>query len=245
MRSPHTTYKTQNPRFQSPINITGLPSPSTGINPPIPSSSSLFNRQWLSATTQTNPTKTTSVVIRLFPASGRSVGNLPVSVTFGTSVTGDPHAGQKGCTIGNYPACVVNATEPSHVQSALSFAKKHNVRLSIKNTGHGCKTNASVHGSPKIAATLGAGVQDEEMYAALAKHNAISVGGTSPTVGIFGWATGGGHGLATGQYGMGADNISEAEMITPQGDHVTVNACQNQDLFWAIRGGGGTFGVIL
>lgn len=95
-------------------------------------------------------------------------------------MTGDPHAGQKGRTIGNYPACVVNATDPSHVPNALSFAKEHNVRLSIKNTGHGCKTNASVHGSPKIAATLGAGVQDEEMYAALAKHNAISVGGTSP-----------------------------------------------------------------
>ncbi|RAH70545.1 uncharacterized protein BO66DRAFT_82520 [Aspergillus aculeatinus CBS 121060] len=45
---------------------------------------------------------------------------------------------------------------------------------------------------------------------------------------------------------MGADNIIKAEMITPQRDQVTVNACQNQDLFWAIRGGGGgTFGVTL
>lgn len=61
-----------------------------------------------------------------------------------------------------------------------------------------------------------------------------------------GWATGGGHGLATGNYGMGADNIIEAVMITPRGELVTANACQNKDLFWAIRGGGGgTFGVIL
>lgn len=61
-----------------------------------------------------------------------------------------------------------------------------------------------------------------------------------------GWATGGGHGLATGKYGMGADNIIEAVVVMPTGEVVTANACQNRDLFWAIRGGGGgTFGVIL
>ena len=61
-----------------------------------------------------------------------------------------------------------------------------------------------------------------------------------------GWATGGGHGLATGTYGMGADNIIEAELVTPAGDLLTVNACQHEDLFWAIRGGGGgTYGVIV
>lgn len=50
----------------------------------------------------------------------------------------------------------------------------------------------------------------------------------------------------TGAYGMGADNIIEAEIVTPTGDVLTANACQNEDIFWAIRGGGGgTFGVIL
>lgn len=61
-----------------------------------------------------------------------------------------------------------------------------------------------------------------------------------------GWATGGGHGLATGTYGMGADNIIEAEIVTPAGDLATANAFQHEDLFWAIRGGGGgTYGVIV
>ncbi|KAJ5530564.1 hypothetical protein N7527_003957 [Penicillium freii] len=65
-------------------------------------------------------------------------------------------------------------------------------------------------------------------------------------VGVAGWATGGGHGVLTGVYGMGADNIIEATVVTPNGDLVTANECQNNDLFWAIRGGGGgTFGVIL
>ena len=50
----------------------------------------------------------------------------------------------------------------------------------------------------------------------------------------------------TGAYGMGADNIMEEEIVTPTGDILTASACQNEDIFWAIRGGGGgTFGVIL
>lgn len=62
---------------------------------------------------------------------------------------------------------------------------------------------------------------------------------------MVGWATGGGHGFATGKYGQGADNILEAEIVTPAGKVLIANQCQNQDLYWAIRGGGGgTFGVI-
>lgn len=55
----------------------------------------------------------------------------------GTSLTGDIWAGEKGCSIGNYPPFVVNATVPGHVQAALKFAKQWNLRLNIKNTGHG------------------------------------------------------------------------------------------------------------
>ncbi|KAE8360448.1 hypothetical protein BDV27DRAFT_148700 [Aspergillus caelatus] len=186
----------------------------------------------------------------------------------GTSLTGNIRAGEKGCSIGNYPPFVVNAMEPGHVQAALKFAKQWNLRLNIKNTGHGserriwthnlkqiqfherfqpqsCNTQIRVNGS-QMAVTLGAGVQDGELFKAMSKHNAIAVGGTNADVGVVGWATGGGHGLATGNYGMGADNIIEAVIVTPAGEVVTANACQNKDLFWAIRGGGGgTFGVIL
>ncbi|KAI1032150.1 hypothetical protein LB505_013750 [Fusarium chuoi] len=96
-----------------------------------------------------------------------------------------------------------------------------------------------------MAATVGAGVQDGEMFEALAAQNALAVGGTSNDVGVVGWATGGGHGFATGKYGQGADNILEAEIVTPAGNVLIANQCQNQDLYWAIRGGGGgTFGVI-
>ncbi|KAL3480825.1 hypothetical protein BJX99DRAFT_254158 [Aspergillus californicus] len=89
-----------------------------------------------------------------------------------------------------------------------------------------------------MAATLGAGVQDGELFAAMAEHNALAVGGENNDVGVVGWATGGGHGLATGVYGMGADNIIEAVIVTPSGEVLTANDCQNEDPFWAVRGGG-------
>ncbi len=54
----------------------------------------------------------------------------------GTSITGGVNAGKKGCSIGMYPLYVVNATEASHVQAAVKFAKTNNLRLTIKNTGH-------------------------------------------------------------------------------------------------------------
>jgi hypothetical protein len=54
----------------------------------------------------------------------------------GTSVTGDVHAGARGCSIGMYPPYVVNATDASHIQAALRFATDKNLRLTIKNTGH-------------------------------------------------------------------------------------------------------------
>ncbi|CAG8897608.1 unnamed protein product [Penicillium egyptiacum] len=182
----------------------------------------------------------------------------------GTSVSGNSKAAKQGCSLGNYPPYVVNATGADDVQAAVAFAKKWHLRLNIKNTGHSGERRIWTHNIKDIqyherftpqtcsnnktgmAATLGAGVQDGELFAAMAKHNAIAVGGQNNDVGVVGWATGGGHGLATGVYGMGADNIIEAVIVTPSGEVLNVNDCQNEDLFWAIRGGGGgTFGIII
>ncbi|KAF2650090.1 FAD-binding domain-containing protein [Lophiostoma macrostomum CBS 122681] len=96
-----------------------------------------------------------------------------------------------------------------------------------------------------MAATLGAGEQDADIYQALASYGAVTVGGTADTVGIVGWATSGGHGWLTSSYGQGADNIYEVEVVTPTCQILVANECQNTDIFWATRGGGGgTYGII-
>lgn len=73
------------------------------------------------------------------------------------------------------------------------------------------------------------------------------VGGTCPTVGLVGGYTqGGGHGALSSLYGLGADNVLEWELVTPEGNHVITSPEQNSDLHWALSGGGGgTFGVVI
>ncbi|KAL5398719.1 hypothetical protein PMIN02_001246 [Paraphaeosphaeria minitans] len=168
---------------------------------------------------------------------------------------------------------IVNATEAKHIQAALLFAGENNLKVNVNNTGHaGTNTQRSstcgalyIHThhmkgiefyeayTPQscsrnvthMAATLGAGEQDDDVFQALAKHQAVTVGGTYDTVGIVGWATSGGHGWLTSTYGQGADNIYEVEIVTPTGKILIANECQNTDIFWATRGGGGgTYGVI-
>ncbi|KAH8898411.1 FAD binding domain protein [Thozetella sp. PMI_491] len=210
------------------------------------------------------------------PASmGKNGGCDPIYPN-GTSIFGDTYAGQTGCSVGSLSPYIVNATEASHVQAALKFAKERNLRLNIKNTGHGGELRSSAPNSLSIwthnmksftfhetfqalgcsvnttkrnaqmAATIGAGMQDGELFKALAGRNAMGTGGTNNDVGVVGWATGGGHGFMTGVYGQGSDNIIQAAIVTPNGDTIIANECQNKDIFWAIRGGGGgTFGVIL
>jgi len=86
---------------------------------------------------------------------------------------------------------------------------------------------------------------DGEAFEFAAEHNAVVVGGTDSTVGLVGWGGAGGHGYLTGVYGMGADNFLEATVVLPSGEAIIANEYQNQDVFWAIRGGGaGTWGVI-
>jgi FAD/FMN-containing dehydrogenase len=67
-------------------------------------------------------------------------------------------------------------------------------------------------------------------------RNLTIVSGGAGTVGVGGYLTGGGHGALSSTYGLGADQVYEIEMVTPGGDIVTVNECQNTDLFWAMRG---------
>lgn len=62
------------------------------------------------------------------------------------------------------------------------------------------------------------------------------VGGTSKSVSVGGYLTGGGHSILSPRYGLGADNVLELEVVTPMGDILTANECQNEDLFWAMRG---------
>ncbi|KAL2198592.1 hypothetical protein P885DRAFT_76198 [Corynascus similis CBS 632.67] len=180
-------------------------------------------------------------------------------------IKGAPCSGQ------GYPVFVINATEARHVQLGVQFAKKHNIRLVIKSTGHDYMGRSNAPNSLSIwtrylkdikthksfrpkhckttidstAVTVGAGAQLWDLYSALDRLNQTVVGGGSKTVSVGGYVTGGGHSMLAPAHGLAADQVLEMELVTADGDVVTANECQNKDLFWAMRGGGGsTFGVL-
>jgi FAD/FMN-containing dehydrogenase len=86
------------------------------------------------------------------------------------------------------------------------------------------------------AVTAAGGAQMMEMYSALDKLNQTVVGGGSKSVAVGGYFTGGGHSLLSARHGLAADQVLEMELVTPTGEIVTANECQNKDLFWAMRG---------
>jgi FAD/FMN-containing dehydrogenase len=86
------------------------------------------------------------------------------------------------------------------------------------------------------AVTAASGSQFGEIDEQASIRNLTVVSGGAVTVGIGGYLTGGGHGALSAEWGLAADNIYEMEVVTPRGDILTVNECQNQDLFWALRG---------
>ncbi|TFK51006.1 FAD-binding domain-containing protein [Heliocybe sulcata] len=177
--------------------------------------------------------------------------------------------GETVCDQGRIPKYAVNATSLSDIQKTLAYARLHNLRLVVRNTGHeligrsgGSQSlelfmhnfkdmtfydNFVPAGAPhgtqgQSAVTLGAGVQWFEIYAAADARGKFVPGGFSPdgTVGAAGgWLLGGGHSVMSPFYGLGVDNVIQFTAVLPSGQYVTLNQYENPDLFWAFRGGGG------
>ncbi|CAK7230585.1 hypothetical protein SCUCBS95973_007625 [Sporothrix curviconia] len=172
------------------------------------------------------------------------------------------------CTLGGYPSYAVSASNVAQIQLAVNFARNANLRLVVKNTGHDFNGKSAGAGALSIwthnlkqtqyfsslkasgytgpALKFGAGVQAFEMYEAANQYGVTVVGGEGKTVGVMGgYILGGGHSPLSSLYGMAADQVLSMEVVLPSGQFVTASATSNPDLFWALRGGGGsTFGVV-
>ncbi|KAF9532780.1 hypothetical protein CPB83DRAFT_890460 [Crepidotus variabilis] len=175
------------------------------------------------------------------------------------------------CKQGSVPPLYVDVQSDKDVTAAFAFAKKKNLMLTVKNTGHDFKGRSagpdslalwmhnlkSMKYNPKFtpggcknsqnAITYGAGVQFADLYAFANKNGVEIVGGADESVGAAGgFIQGGGHSITSPSLGLAADRVLEFKIVTPDGQLRTVNDCQNQDLFFALRGGGGgTFGVVM
>ncbi|KAI0835054.1 FAD-binding domain-containing protein [Hypoxylon sp. FL0890] len=185
----------------------------------------------------------------------------------------EPGAGTS-CNQGSVPSYYIEVEDASDINVALNFTREYQVPLAIKNSGHDYMTRNSQKGSLALwvhklqdldfhndfvpegctgnlnagrAITAGTGVSTGDLYNFAHEHESTFLGGYSPTVAASGgWVLGGGHSVLSPVYGLGADRVIEFKIVTPDGVLRVANQCQHEDLFWALRGGGGaTFGIVL
>jgi FAD/FMN-containing dehydrogenase len=156
------------------------------------------------------------------------------------------------------PAFIVRARGTSDVVAALGMAREAGLEVSVRGGGHNVAGRAVTDGGVMIdlaemnsvtvdpehaMATAEGGVRWSELNAAAAAHGLAVTGGAVSTTGIAGLTLGGGLGWLMSKYGLAADNLHAVELVTASGEVLEVDAATHPDLFWALRGGGGNFGI--
>jgi FAD/FMN-containing dehydrogenase len=157
------------------------------------------------------------------------------------------------------PAFIARPADVEDIRLAVLFAREHDVPFSVKGGGHSVAGSAVCEGGLMLDLSPLKEVQvDPERRKAVAQPGLLladvdratqAVGLATPlgiisTTGIAGLTLGGGMGWLNGQYALACDNLLAADIVTADGELRTVSGDQNADLFWAIRGGSGNFGVV-
>ncbi len=157
------------------------------------------------------------------------------------------------------PALLAVCEASADVQAAVRSARRHAIPLSVRGGGHDwagralCPNGLVVDLSEmrKVivdphsrTAVVAGGAQIKDVAAATAPHGLVAAMGNCGAVGVAGFTLGGGYGPLIGRHGLGADNLLGAEVVLADGRCVTSSPDEEPDLFWAIRGGGGNFGVV-
>lgn len=155
------------------------------------------------------------------------------------------------------PDYVVVANSESDVVEAVAFARDHNLPVFVLATGHGTHSSLTaglvinVSGLSDVTidaatrtATIGGGTRWAAVVAAASQHGLAPITGSSTNVGVVGYLTGGGLGPLARSHGFSSDWVRGFRVVTADGEVRVANASENSDLFWALRGGKGGFGVI-
>lgn len=158
-----------------------------------------------------------------------------------------------------FPAAIARCTNSSDVIAAVNYAREHKLLLAVRGGGHDYAGNSVCDGGLVIdlspmnrvevdSATKTARVQGGatwgEFDARAQEFGLVTTGGTASSIGVAGLTLGGGSGYLVRRFGLALDNLLSVEIVTADGRHLKANKEENKDLFWAIRGGSGNFGVV-
>jgi hypothetical protein len=157
------------------------------------------------------------------------------------------------------PALIARPTTTEGVAKAVAFARDHQLPLAIRGGGHNGAGLGTVDDGVVIdlsaldgvevnpqarTARVGGGATLGQLDAATGEHGLATPSGIISTTGVGGITLGGGLGHLTRSFGLAIDNLLEAEVVLASGEKVRASGDENPDLYWAIRGGGGNFGVV-
>lgn len=176
------------------------------------------------------------------------------------ALPGEP--GYERCTPWNVaapvtPAAVVLATTPEDVAATVRFAAAHGFTVTVQATGHGAvgvgadtilvQTSAMKHvavDALKRTARVGAGARWQDVLDAACPHGLAALCGSAPGVGVVGYLTGGGIGPLVRTVGVSSDHVRSFDVVTGEGKLLRATPEENADLFWGLRGGKATLGIV-
>jgi FAD/FMN-containing dehydrogenase len=157
------------------------------------------------------------------------------------------------------PAVIARVAGPADIATIIKFARDRDLPIAVRAGGHNGGGLGSVDDGIVIdlarlkaitvdpatrTVRVGGGALWGEVDTATQEHGLAVPSGIISTTGVAGLTLGGGHGYLTRRHGLTIDNLLSAELVLADGQQVTASADENPDLFWAIRGGGGNFGVV-
>ncbi len=203
-----------------------------------------------------------SVLTNEKPSRGSDIVGLSKRIAGGIYLPGAPDYERLrrgyAAKIDLHPAVIAHCTSADDVRAAVIFAKTNGMPLAVRCGGHGCAGYSACDGGLVIdlsglrhvevdrnamTVRVGGGALVGDIDRATAAIGAATMLGQCPSVGVGGLALGGGVGFLVNKFGMACDNIESVDLVLADGRSVIASARENVDLFWAIRGGGGNFGV--
>lgn len=157
------------------------------------------------------------------------------------------------------PAAIVQCVDASDVVRGIEFARQQSLPLAVRSGGHsqagfstcdqglildlGQLKHISVDPTKRVA-RVGAGTRVSELHKGLQPHSVVTPSGGCPDVAVGGLTLGGGENSLMATYGVVCDNVLAADVVMSDGRTLRASRDENADLFWAIRGGGGNFGIV-
>ena len=157
------------------------------------------------------------------------------------------------------PALVVVADRPDDILAAVRFARAQGLRVAAQGTGHNAGPLGELRDAVLVkthrmrgveidvenrTARVEAGALWMDVTAPASEHGLAALSGSSPDVGVVGYSLGGGMGWLARKLGLAANSVTAIELVTADGRLVRADEHEHADLFWALRGGGGNFGVV-